>query len=273
MWLKGPSSEASFPAAHKTVAAWIRSSPKSTPWASTFVTTEDVQICTPSFSKSRAAWLASFSENIGKIRGPASTRITRVSRGLIRRKSLAKVNRLISPMAPANSTPVGPPPTITNVRQLFCSSMLSTRSAQFKRQEHPPADFRGLGHRLQTRRVLFPFLMPKITMGRPAGDHQILVRHFPDVKCHEGPLKLNPQRRALQHADVFEMRKDAANGRGDVRRTQTRRRHLIQQRLKQMMVLPVHQRDVHIPFVAQDFGGVQPGKPSADNQNVSAHSG
>ena len=33
----------------------------------------------------------------------------------MRRKSFASVKRLISPIAPASSTPVGPPPTITNV--------------------------------------------------------------------------------------------------------------------------------------------------------------
>jgi hypothetical protein len=38
--------------------------------------------------------------------------------GSMLRKSLARVKRLISPRAPASSTPVGPPPMTTKVRSL-----------------------------------------------------------------------------------------------------------------------------------------------------------
>ena len=48
-------------------------------------------------------------------RGPASIRITRDARGSMWRKSRSSVWRAISAIAPASSTPVGPPPTITNV--------------------------------------------------------------------------------------------------------------------------------------------------------------
>jgi len=46
------------------------------------------------------------------------------------RKSRDRVNRLISPIAPANSTPVGPAPTMTNVNCLRRSSMSSVTSAR-----------------------------------------------------------------------------------------------------------------------------------------------
>ncbi len=111
-----PSSEASVPAAHKTVDAQMRSFETSTPDSFTPVTLASVHVCTPSASRSRIARLANPSENIGKILGPASIKIIRACFGSMCLKSFASVNRLISPRAPANSTPVGPAPTTTNVK-------------------------------------------------------------------------------------------------------------------------------------------------------------
>ena len=52
----------------------------------------------------------------GSTRVPASMRITRAVPGSMRRKSLASTLRASSTIAPASSTPVGPAPTIANVR-------------------------------------------------------------------------------------------------------------------------------------------------------------
>ena len=120
------------PAAQSMVEAWTRSGPTSTPSSSILVTRLFGQTCTPSFSKSRVARLACFSLNDGRIRGPDSMRMTRVSLVSILRKSLASVKRLISPIAPANSTPVGPPPITTNVNNCRRLAESPTRSAASK---------------------------------------------------------------------------------------------------------------------------------------------
>ena len=53
-------------------------------------------------------------------------------RGSIRRKSCCKVRRATSAIAPAISTPVAPPPTITKVRRRARSAASSTTSARSK---------------------------------------------------------------------------------------------------------------------------------------------
>ena len=68
----------------------------------------------------------------GRTRSIASTRMIRVSPGLIDRKSRRSVSWAISPSAPASSTPVGPPPTITNVIQARRRSGSASRSAASK---------------------------------------------------------------------------------------------------------------------------------------------
>ena len=63
------------------------------------------------------------------MRSIASTRRIRASAGRIERKSLRSVSFAISPRAPASSTPVGPPPTSTNVIHARRTSASASRSA------------------------------------------------------------------------------------------------------------------------------------------------
>jgi hypothetical protein len=56
----------------------------------------------------------------------------RASWGRIERKSDFSVSFAISPRAPASSTPVGPPPTMTNVIHPSRSSGTASRSAASK---------------------------------------------------------------------------------------------------------------------------------------------
>ena len=124
--------EGSTPAAHNAVDVSIRSRPTSTHSASIRVTGLAVHTWTPRPSRSRVARLAWLSRKDGRMRGPASTRITRVSLGSMLRKSRASVNRLISPRAPASSTPVGPPPTTTKVSSARRRAGSTSRSASSK---------------------------------------------------------------------------------------------------------------------------------------------
>ena len=75
---------------------------------------------TPSFSKSFFARADNFSENIGKIRGPASMRLIRICDAAWA-WSFFSGPRTNSAKAPAISTPVGPPPT-TEIEKLVSSS-------------------------------------------------------------------------------------------------------------------------------------------------------
>ncbi len=129
-----PNGEAATPPAQSTVLASNRLSPSAVwnlkPSLSISFTNRPVRTCTPSFSRERCAFADKSGGKAESRRGPPSIRmIFRASLGLIERKSFLSVCRAISAMAPANSTPVAPPPTITKVSQAWRCGGSVTRSA------------------------------------------------------------------------------------------------------------------------------------------------
>ena len=125
------------PAPHKTVRAGMISSGAfgssvGTTWtdrSSMAVTRVPTRTSTPSRSSWRRAdadWPGGYG---GSTRSIASTRMIRASAGSIARKLRRRVSRAISPSEPASSTPVGPPPTSTNVIHSRRRSGSASRSA------------------------------------------------------------------------------------------------------------------------------------------------
>ncbi len=85
---------------------------------------------TPISASARRATSASDSANAGRSRGPACTKMIRAVAGSKLRKPFAMPTRASSAMAPASSTPVGPPPTTTKLRSRCRSSSLGAISAR-----------------------------------------------------------------------------------------------------------------------------------------------
>ena len=129
-----PKDEASTPAAQSTVRAWISSVPpvgvstRTSP-SSTCTTLVFVRTITRSFSSWRRAEAERPGGKVASTRSIASTSTIRASWGLIERKSWRSVSWAISPSAPASSTPVGPPPMITNVIHAWRWTGSASRSA------------------------------------------------------------------------------------------------------------------------------------------------
>ena len=90
-------------------------------------------VCVRTTTPSRSSWRRADAERpggyVGRTRSIASTSTIRASCGRIDRKSLRSVSFAISPRAPASSTPVGPPPTSTNVIHAAPRSGSASRSA------------------------------------------------------------------------------------------------------------------------------------------------
>ena len=85
---------------------------------------------------------------------------------------------------------------------------------------------------------------------------------------HHDPLgRIDPCRFGQQHADVFLMAKHPTNWRCDIARRQGRRGDLIQQRLKQMVVVPIEERDADRRAV-QRAGRIEPAKAAADDDDM-----
>ncbi len=124
------SGDAATPAAHNTVCAAIASPPTTTPSSS---------ICDDGFpadhfnaqflAATGAPARAAFREKVPRTSGPPSTNRIRADSGRMLRKSCGSDCRAISASAPASSTPVGPAPTITNVRSRRRLSASGSRSA------------------------------------------------------------------------------------------------------------------------------------------------
>ena len=69
--------------------------------------------------------------------------------------------RAISASAPASSTPVGPPPTMTNVSSRRCFAGSRFALGRLERQQHPPPHLERIVERLEPGRARRPFGWPK----------------------------------------------------------------------------------------------------------------
>ena len=87
----------------------------------------------------------------GSSRGPASTRMTRAERGSMVRKSAASALRASSAIAPAISTPVGPPPTTTKVSRRRALGGVALGLGALERQQDLAAQERRVVDLLEAR--------------------------------------------------------------------------------------------------------------------------
>ena len=114
---------------------------------------------------------------------------------------------------------------------------------------------------------LLPLVVAEIRVLRSAGQDQRIVLERAEVGDDLVSLQMDRRHFSLQDANVCVLREDAADRSGDLGGTQAGRRHLVQQRLKQMMVPPIDERDVDIRRGAKFFGRVQPAESAADDQD------
>src|SRR3984957_15509096 len=117
------------PAVHKTVPLSILFPPTVTPLSSMFSTKALVITFTPSLARRWAALADDDSAKLGSTRFAPSSRKIDVVAGSIRRKLARRVVVAICAIDAANSTPVGPAPTRTNVICRRRSSSSSVDSA------------------------------------------------------------------------------------------------------------------------------------------------
>ena len=104
--------------------------------------------------------------------------------GSMSRKSCFSVSWAISPSAPANSTPVGPAPTTTNVIQALQLLGVGFALGSLERQQNPAAHVRRVLHRLQAGRELLPLVMAKILVRCAGRDDERVVGNFAIAQNH-----------------------------------------------------------------------------------------
>ncbi len=260
-----PSGDAATPAAHSTVRAAMRWSPSCTPAPSTPVTSVPVRTSTPSPSSCRRAFSERSGGYGGSTRSVPSTRITRAERGWMRRNSPRSVWRAISVKRTRQLDPGGTAADHDEGQPLALEGLVLVPLRVLESQQHAAPHFHRVLHRLQPRGVASPVVVPEVRMAGSGGDHREVVgelaagdRHLLVPQVEAGDLGEDDGRVALAPEDVADRSRD-------VRRRQSRRRHLVEQRLEHVVVAAVHQGDAHRRPGQRARRGEAPEAPAHDH--------
>ena len=115
-----------------------------------------------------------------------------------------------------------------------------------------------------------PFVVPEVAVARAGRHDQVVVadRALHRFSRHRRAATSIASASASSTRTFGGMPEDPADRRRDVAGRQRRGRHLVEQRLEEMVVMPIEQRDAH-PFAAQDFRGREPAESAADDHDAS----
>ena len=104
-------------------------------------------------------------------------------------------------------------------------------------------------------------------MGGARGYDEIVVRNAYIFQFDGFVFQVKTHRLSHENPYVFVTAHNAPHGRGDIAGRESGRRNLIQERLKGMVVLAVHQSHPHRQL-AQRARRIQSSEPRAQNQNM-----
>ena len=166
-------------------------------------------------------------------------RMTRAVVGSMRRKSRRSVRCASSAIWPAISTPVGPAPTTTNVISRSISGRVGASSASSKAPKMRPAQLEGVVDALHARGVLGELVVAEVGLAGAGRDDQPVVRvtvSRPSTSRGDGPGgEVDVGDLAEHDPGVLLPAQDLAGRRGDLALGEDAGRHLVEQRLEQVV--------------------------------------
>jgi hypothetical protein len=110
--------------------------------------------------------------------------------------------------------------------------------------------------------------MPEVRVRGARRDDQEVVPHFAAVGAHDHPARWIDRRNlGEQHLHVALAAQHPADGRGDVAGRQTGRRHLIQERLEQMMIAAIDECNAYVA-PPERLRSVQTAETTSDDDDV-----
>jgi hypothetical protein len=109
----------------------------------------------------------------------------------------------------------------------------------------------------------------EIGVPRAGGQHQHVVGDLAILQPHDAALAVDAGHPAQDHPHVSCLAQDGADGLGDLRRRQAGRRHLVEQRLEEMVVAPVDHGDIGIG-AGEALRGAKAAETGADDDDVRA---
>ena len=134
--------------------------------------------------------------------------------------------------------------------------------------EDAPPQRGGVLQRLQARRERLPFVMAEIGVARAGGEHQRVVgQGIAVIEQHALARGVDAAHVGKQRRHLLASAQQIADRPGDFRRRQRRGRDLVEQRLEQMMVAAVDQRDLD-RRAGKPKGGFQPAETGADDHHA-----
>ena len=156
----------------------------------------------------------------------------------------------------------------TNVSS--CSRALRIRLAlgTLEREEHTAADVERVFERLEPRRQWLPFVMAEVGVRRAARHDQVVVGQLAVGEYQSlRRWRSTPRTSASSTSTLRLTPQNPPNRRGDVARRQRCHRHLIEQRLEDVMVAAIDDGQLDAS-VAQGAGGIEAAESTADDDDM-----
>ncbi len=134
--------------------------------------------------------------------------------------------------------------------------------------EDPAADLDRVIDRLETRRERRPGIVTEVGEAGAGGDDERVVVDRPAVREHDTtPDRVDLACLAEQHGRVLLAAQDAPQGLGDLARGQGAGRDLVQERLEEVEVPAIDERDLDTSVSAEALGSVQATEATTDDDD------
>ena len=214
-------------------------------------------------SCSRARWRERRLERRQDPIGHLDQHHARIASRSMRRKSRARMSRDRSAIAPASSTPVGPPPTTTNVSRRAARRDRRLALGRLEREQHAAADLERVVEILEPGRDAAPSRRGRSSWCRaPGRDDQVVVgERVPSSSRRAAAATIDAPspRRAAPSTLRVRARRRARIGYAMSVGAEAGHRHLVEQRLEQVVVPAIDHRHLDRAAVA----GRAPSPPTA----------
>ena len=276
------SGDAWTPAAHTTVRAGMRSVPPfvstSTPSESTLVTRAFIWSSTPRRRSSRAAAAESRSPNAARGSFPPSTTTTRTVAGIDRVELSLETSRRELADLPCNLDAGGTCAHDDEGEPLLPLPGIGGGLGEFQGTEDSASELHGVVDRLHARREQRELVVTEVGLTGTGGHDQAVVRELDAVgagrpgRVHDATVEIEPVDLEELDGDARDAAQHVSQRRRDVARREHAGRHLVEQRLEEMVVASVDQRHVDALDMSEEACSGQAAEAASDDDHVVRHS-
>ena len=137
----------------------------------------------------------------------------------------------------------------------------------FERQQDVPPDAQRVVQGFQTGGTLLPFGVPEVAGHAAERQHEVVIAQRVLLESNFFLREVEIHHVVEQHRDSGPVGENGADRLRDLRRGQPGGGHLIEQRLEQMVILPVNERDARVRMI-EGLAEGQPTEARPENHDV-----